>query len=140
MSVQTEKSFLIDLLQNSNDASFIQKVKNFVLKEMEAIPLTENQKKEFPLLDKRMVEHQQNPKSGLDAFDFSAQISLHPNMNYKKLILKTKMLPLKIEEIMAFYASKNLAIFKKFSTELRKAFQVIQRNPESFQYRYSKIR
>ncbi|TAF62973.1 MAG: hypothetical protein EAZ58_11930 [Flavobacterium sp.] len=67
MSVQAEKSFLIDLLQNSNDASFIQKVKNFVLKEMEAIPLTENQKKE---LDKRMVEHQENPNSGLDAFDF----------------------------------------------------------------------
>lgn len=67
MSVQAEKSFLIDLLQNSNDASFIQKVKNFVLKEMEAIPLTENQKKE---LDKRMVEHQENPNCGLDAFDF----------------------------------------------------------------------
>ena len=67
MSVQAEKSFLIDLLQNSNDASFIQKVKNFVLKEMEAIPLTENQKKE---LDKGMLEHKENPKSGLDAFDF----------------------------------------------------------------------
>ena len=34
---------------------------------MEAIPLTENQKKE---LDKRMLEHKENPKSGLDAFDF----------------------------------------------------------------------
>lgn len=60
-------------------------------------------------------------------------------MKYKKLILKTNA-AVEIEEIMAFYASKNLAIYKKFSSELRKAFQVIQRNPESFQYRYSKIR
>ena len=55
-------------------------------------------------------------------------------MNYKKLILKTNA-AVEIEEIMAFYASTNLAIYKKFSSELRKAFQVIQRNPESFQYR-----
>ena len=59
-------------------------------------------------------------------------------MNYKKLILKTNA-AVEIEEIMAFYASTNLAIYKKFSSELRKAFQVIQRNPESFQDRYSKI-
>ncbi|TRX38120.1 hypothetical protein FNW52_04245 [Flavobacterium sp. ZT3R18] len=67
MSVQTEKSFLIDLLQNINDASIIQKVKNFVLHEIEPIPLSENQKKE---LDKRLFEHQENPKSGVDAFEF----------------------------------------------------------------------
>ena len=67
MSVQTEKSFLIDLLQNINDASIIQKVKNFVLHEIEPISLSENQKTE---LDKRLVEHQENPKSGVDAFDF----------------------------------------------------------------------
>jgi hypothetical protein len=67
MSVQTEKSFLIDLLQNINDASIIQKVKNFVLHEIEPISLSENQKKE---LDKRLLEHQENPKSGVDAFEF----------------------------------------------------------------------
>ena len=67
MSVQTEKSFLIDLLQNINDASIIQKVKNFVLHEIEPISLSENQKKE---LDKRLLEHQENPKLGVDAFDF----------------------------------------------------------------------
>ena len=55
-------------------------------------------------------------------------------MNYKKLILKTNA-AVEIEEIMAFYASKNLAIYKKISSELRKAFQLIQRKPESFQYR-----
>jgi hypothetical protein len=67
MSVQTEKSFLIDLLQNINDASIIQKVKNFVLHEIEPVSLSENQKKE---LDKRILEHQENPKSGVDAFEF----------------------------------------------------------------------
>lgn len=67
MSVQTEKSFLIDLLQNSNDASLIQKVKNFVLREIETVSLSENQKKE---LDKRLLEHQQNPNSGEDALEF----------------------------------------------------------------------
>lgn len=67
MSVQTEKSFLIDLLQNINDASIIQKVKNFVLHEIEPVTLSENQKKE---LDKRVLEHQENPISGVDALDF----------------------------------------------------------------------
>nr|WP_315151798.1 hypothetical protein [uncultured Flavobacterium sp.] len=67
MNVQTEKSFLIDLLQNINDASIIQKVKDFVLHEIEPVPLSENQKKE---LNKRLLEHQENPKSGVDAFDF----------------------------------------------------------------------
>jgi hypothetical protein len=67
MSVQTEKSLLIDLLQKIDDASIIQKVKNFVLQEIEPISLSENQKKE---LDKRILEHQENPKSGVDAFDF----------------------------------------------------------------------
>ena len=67
MSVQTEKSLLIDLLQNINDASIIQKVKNFVLHEIEPISLTENQKKE---LDKRLLEHQNDPKSGVDALEF----------------------------------------------------------------------
>jgi TnpA family transposase len=67
MNVQTEKSFLINLLQNINDISVIQKVKDFVLHEIEPISLSENQKKE---LDKRVLEHEKNPKSGVDAFEF----------------------------------------------------------------------
>lgn len=67
MSVQTEKFLLIDLLQNINDASIIQKVKNFVLHEIGPISLSENQKKE---LEKRLLEHQENPKSGIDALEF----------------------------------------------------------------------
>ncbi len=67
MNIQTEKSFLIDLLQNINDASIIQKVKNFVLHEIEPVSLSENQKKE---LEKRLLEHQENPKSGVDALEF----------------------------------------------------------------------
>jgi len=67
MSVQTEKSLLIDLLQNINDASLIQKVKDFVLHEIEPVSLSENQKKE---LDRRIAEHHENPKSGVDAFEF----------------------------------------------------------------------
>ena len=67
MSVQTEKSLLINLLQNINDASIIQKVKNFVLHEIEPVSLSENQKKE---LDIGLLEHQENPKSGVDALEF----------------------------------------------------------------------
>jgi hypothetical protein len=67
MSVQTEKSLLIDLLQNINDVAIIQKVKNFVLHQIEPVSLSENQKKE---LDKRLLEHQENPKSGVDALAF----------------------------------------------------------------------
>lgn len=67
MSVQTEKSLLIDLLQNINDVSIIQKVKNFVLHEIEPVLLSENQKRE---LDKRVLEHQENPNSGVDALEF----------------------------------------------------------------------
>lgn len=36
MSITAEKSFLINLLQNSSDVAFIQKVKRFVMKEIEA--------------------------------------------------------------------------------------------------------
>ena len=67
MSVQTEKSILFDLLQNINDASLLKKVKNFVLKEIEHNDLTTAQKEE---LEKRLLDHQKNPKSGIDAFQF----------------------------------------------------------------------
>lgn len=42
-------------------------MKNFVLHEVDPISLSENQKKE---LDKRLLEHQENPKSGVDALEF----------------------------------------------------------------------
>jgi hypothetical protein len=35
MNITAEKSFLIDLLQNSTDIEFLQKVKRFILKEMD---------------------------------------------------------------------------------------------------------
>ena len=47
MSVQSEKSFLIDLLQNINAISIIQKVRDFVIHEIEPISLSEEQKKEL---------------------------------------------------------------------------------------------
>ena len=67
MSVQTEKSLLIDLLQNINDASVIEKVKNFVLHEITPASLSDKQKKE---LDNRLAEHQDKSESGVDTFDF----------------------------------------------------------------------
>lgn len=67
MSVQTEKSILIDLLQNISDVSLLKKVKQFLLKEIEQGELTDLQKEE---LNKRLEEHQKNPKSGVDAFAF----------------------------------------------------------------------
>ncbi|MDG2433540.1 hypothetical protein [Flavobacterium sp.] len=36
MNITAEKSFLIDLLQNSTDIEFLNKVKRFILKEVEA--------------------------------------------------------------------------------------------------------
>jgi hypothetical protein len=42
-------------------------VKNFVLHEIEPEALSENQKRE---LDKRLLEHQENSNSGLDALEF----------------------------------------------------------------------
>lgn len=67
MSVQSEKYFLIDLLQNINDSVVIERVKNFLLAEISESTLTLKQKCE---LDKRIAEHNQNPNSGIDAFEF----------------------------------------------------------------------
>ncbi len=67
MNVQTEKSLLIDMLQKIDDPSVIQKVKDFILHEIGPIYLSDNQKRE---LDKRVLEHEKNPKSGVDAFEF----------------------------------------------------------------------
>ena len=67
MNVQTEKSLLIDLLQNINDISLIQKVKDYLMNEIQPQNLTSNQKDE---LEKRLKEHKENPNSGTDAFEF----------------------------------------------------------------------
>ena len=67
MSVQTEKSFLIDLIQNINDASSIERISDFVFREIGLVPLSKEQLIE---LDKRIIEHQENPTSGVDAFEF----------------------------------------------------------------------
>ena len=67
MNVQTEKSLLIDLLQNINDISLIQKVKEYLMNEIQPQNLTSNQKDE---LEKRLMEHNENPNSGTDAFEF----------------------------------------------------------------------
>ncbi len=45
MNIQTEKSFLIDMLQKIDDPSVIQKVKYFILHEIGPIYLSENKKK-----------------------------------------------------------------------------------------------
>lgn len=67
MSLQTEKSLLIDLLQSINDISLLKKVKSFVITQIEPKDLNQNQKDE---LDNRLLEHKNNPNSGVDAFEF----------------------------------------------------------------------
>ena len=67
MSVQTEKSLVIDLLQNINDISLLKKVKAFVLTELSPSDLTQEQKNE---LDKRLDAHKNQNDSNLDAFAF----------------------------------------------------------------------
>ena len=67
MNIQTEKSLLIDLLQDINDISLLKKVKAFVLTEIQPVNLTPNQKNE---LDKRVADHHQNKDSNMDAFEF----------------------------------------------------------------------
>lgn len=67
MSVQVEKSNLINLLNEISDLSLIKRVKAFLVHELERGELTESQKKE---LDIRLEEHRKNPKSGVDAFKF----------------------------------------------------------------------
>ncbi len=67
MNIQLEKSFLIDVLQNISDVSVIQRVKNFVMHEIEPVTLTNNQKIE---LNKRLFEHKNNVKDGQEAFLF----------------------------------------------------------------------
>ena len=50
MNITAEKSFLIDLLQNSDDVAFIEKVKRFVMKEMDSI-MNPNEVKDHSLTE-----------------------------------------------------------------------------------------
>lgn len=67
MSVRTEKLLVIDLLQNINDISLIQKVKAFVLTELKPSDLTQEQKNE---LSNRLTAHRSKTDINKDAFAF----------------------------------------------------------------------
>lgn len=67
MNVQTEKSLVIDLLQNINDISLLKKVKAFVLTELSPSDLTQEQKNE---LDQRLDAHKNQIDNNSDAFTF----------------------------------------------------------------------
>ncbi len=67
MNVQTEKSLVIDLLQNINDISLLKKVKAFVLTELNPSDLTQEQKNE---LDNRLQDHKNQSDNNTDAFAF----------------------------------------------------------------------
>lgn len=60
-------------------------------------------------------------------------------MSYNKLILKTNA-AVEIENVISFYANKNNVLAKRIEKEIRLAFKIIVKNPESFQCRYSEIR
>ena len=67
MNIQLERSNLINILQEINDITIINKVKNFVMLEIEPMNLTINQKKE---LDKRLLSHSKNLNDGIEGFSF----------------------------------------------------------------------
>lgn len=73
MDIQLEKSTLINVLQNINDISIIQRVRNFVMQEIEPISLSISQVKE---LDKRLLNHRNNPNEGIEASQFLDKLKL----------------------------------------------------------------
>nr|WP_315151799.1 type II toxin-antitoxin system RelE/ParE family toxin [uncultured Flavobacterium sp.] len=60
-------------------------------------------------------------------------------MSYNKLTLKTNA-AIEIENVISYYATKDIILAKRVEKEIRLGFKSISKNPESFQYRYSKIR
>ena len=60
-------------------------------------------------------------------------------MSYNKLILKTNA-AVEIENVISYYATKDIILAKQIEEEIRAGFKTIIKNPESFQCRYSKIR
>ncbi len=58
MNIKVEKSILIDILQESTDFSFIQKVKNFVLKELNTTTLPNKEH------DKMIAASEEDIKNG----------------------------------------------------------------------------
>ena len=73
MSLQSEKSALIEVLEKIDDVSVIQKVKDFLFLETTANKLSESQKTE---LDNRLLHHNKNPYDGHDAFEFLDSLKL----------------------------------------------------------------
>ncbi len=70
MNIQAEKSFLIDLLQNSTDVSFIQKVKSFAMKEIDLAILPNKEH------DKMIAESEEDIKNG----------KIHSQLEVQKII------------------------------------------------------
>lgn len=70
MNIKAEKSFLIDVLQNSTDVSFIQKVKSFVLQEMNTVVLPNKEQ------DKMIAESEEDIKNG----------KIHSQLEVQKII------------------------------------------------------
>jgi plasmid stabilization system protein ParE len=60
-------------------------------------------------------------------------------MSYNKLTLKTNA-AVEIENVISYYASKNIILAKRIEKDIRLGFKTIAKNPESFQCRYSKVR
>lgn len=60
-------------------------------------------------------------------------------MSYSKLTLKTNA-AVEIENVISYYASKNIILGKRIEKEIRLGFKTIAKTPESFQCRYSKVR
>ena len=55
-------------------------------------------------------------------------------MSYNKLTLKTNV-AIEIENIISYYATKDIILAKRIEKEIRLGFKSIAKNPESFQYR-----
>lgn len=70
MNIKAEKSFLIDVLKNSTDVSFIQKVKSFVLQEMNTVVLPNKEQ------DKMIAESEEDIKNG----------KIHSQLEVQKII------------------------------------------------------
>lgn len=60
-------------------------------------------------------------------------------MSYNKLTLKPNA-AVEIENIISHYSLINTVLAKQIEKEIRLGFKTIAKNPESFQFRYSKIR
>jgi plasmid stabilization system protein ParE len=60
-------------------------------------------------------------------------------MGYNKLIVKTNA-AIEIENVLSYYSKINIRLANTLEKEIRSAFSMILKNPNSFQYRYDPIR